>query len=136
MICLEFMQIYRGLLNSYFTGVLVLDCMKQRDDNEDNTVYKAQLGATIMMSLGAMEVIGAVVTGRLIKKFGKRFGLHFISAVGLICCLFMISLLSNNITFGWPYYIAAALWGFADSSLSTSLTPLVVICSLKIGDRV
>jgi MFS family permease len=98
--------------------------MKQRKAKDD-AVYKAQLGATIMMTLGAMEVIGAVLTGRLIKKFNKRFGVHFLSAVGLICCLYMIILLSNDVTFGWQYYIAAALWGLADSAISTSLIALL-----------
>lgn len=125
MLCVIPLEIYRALLNAYYSGELVNHCMKQRHDENPDTVKRAQLAATIMITLGVMEVVGAMVTGRLIKRFGKRFGVHFLSAIGLICCIYMISLLAANVDFGWPYYIAAALWGFADSSISTSLIALL-----------
>lgn len=126
MLCVIFMQVYRGFLNAYYTGELVTRCMGQRHEKDDSLVRKAQLGAAVMIPLGVMEVVGAVAAGRLIKRFGKRFGVHLLTVVGIICCVLMISLLVKDVSFGWPYYVASAFWGFADSTVSTSLIALLV----------
>lgn len=121
-----FYELYRGIVLTYYSGVLVVLTIKQDQHLSNEKVEKARMGASIMIFFGIAEVSGAAITGRLIKMMGKRFGIYLVGVLGLTANIAMLSLVYNKVHFGWPYYIEAALWGFADSSLNTSIIGLLV----------
>ena len=136
MIAVYGMQLYKGIILTYYSGVLVLDTMKQRHTPTDNHVDKARLGATLLIFFGIMEVVGAMGSGRLIKALGKRYGIYLLTVIGIATCLGILALTYKKVEFGWEYYVQASLWGLADATLSTSLIGLLVIFYLIIGIRI
>ncbi len=69
---------------------------------------------------------------------GKRFGVYLTVITGVAACLGVLILAYVKISYGWPHYIAAAMWGLADSTLNTSLIGLLVsfLCEICIVIRV
>jgi len=131
MIPVLFIQMYKGAVLCYYSSVLVTTSINQANIG-DNTEDKLQAGVSLMIFFGIAGVLGAIIAGRLINTFGKRFGINFFTILGVTAALGMPILVSSNVPFvpysfeGWPYYTEAALWGLADSTLNTSLIGLLV----------
>jgi predicted MFS family arabinose efflux permease len=132
MIPVLFIQMYRGIVLCYYSSVLVTMSVEQAKVEDDPT-RKLQAGVFLMIFFGIAEVLGGVVAGRLINALGKRFGINFLTILGITAALGLPVLVASKVPFvlfsfkGWPYYTEAALWGFADSSLNTSIIGLLVM---------
>ena len=126
MIPVLFILMYRGIVLSYYSSVLVSLSLNQLTESLEPT-KKTQKGVFLMIFFGIAEVTGAIASGRLIKILGKRFGVCLLIILGVLAIVEMPVLVYSKVPYGWPYYVEAALWGFADSSLNTSIIGLLVI---------
>eukprot|EP00826_Nyctotherus_ovalis_P044999 TRINITY_DN4917_c0_g2_i3.p1 TRINITY_DN4917_c0_g2~~TRINITY_DN4917_c0_g2_i3.p1 ORF type:complete len:151 (+),score=45.04 TRINITY_DN4917_c0_g2_i3:925-1377(+) len=131
MVPVLFMQMYRGIVLSYYSSVLVTMSLNQ-DKAPDNPTIRLQKSVFLMIFFGIAEVIGSVTAGRLINSLGKRFGVNLLTILGVTAAIGLPVLVMCRVPFtsfsisGWPYYTEAALWGFADSALNTSIIGLLV----------
>ncbi len=109
--------LWTGISQATYSGCFVPMINSGMNDKDWSANRKLSMSLYAMIPLGASEILGSLLHGRILDRHGNKAGVMWCMAT-LVGALVLVFVYLNIFEFGVVAFVMTFMWGLHDSALS------------------